>query len=110
MEKRERSVKYSDEFIEDLGQIYLYGLETFGKRQSELYESFIWRLVFRLNTDYEMYPECRYIETKSRMYRNIIIESHLIIYRITPRQIEVLKIISSKKSISKIRTVRSIKL
>lgn len=110
MEERERFVKFSREFIEDLGQIYTYGLETFGQRQAEQYENFIWRLVFRLETDYEMYPECRHIPTKFRKYRNIIIESHLVIYRITPEQIEVLKAINSRMSITKIRGVRSIKL
>jgi plasmid stabilization system protein ParE len=110
MEERERSVKYSDEFIEDLGQIYAYGLETFGHRQADKYENFIWRTVFKLNLDYEMYPECRYIPTKSRMYRNIIIESHLIIYRITTKQIEVLKAINSRMSITKIRGARNIRL
>ena len=110
MEERERPVKFSNEFIEDLGQIYTYGLETFGQRRAEQYETFIWRLVYRLNVDYEMYPECRQIPTKSKIYRNIIIESHLLLYRITPKQIEVLKAINSRMSITKIRSTRSIRL
>jgi toxin ParE1/3/4 len=43
-------------------------------------------------------------------YGNIIIESHLVIYRITPEQIEVLKAINSRMSITKIRGARNIKL
>jgi plasmid stabilization system protein ParE len=110
MEKRQRVVKYSDEFIQDIGIIYSYGLETFGRKQAELYEAFIWKLVKGLTTDYEMYPECRYLKTKNVLYRNIIIDSHIIIYRITPTQIEVLKAISSRMAINQIRKTRSIKI
>jgi len=44
------------------------------------------------------------------MYRNIILDAHLIIYRITGEYIEVLDIIHSASSISKIRGVRKIRL
>jgi hypothetical protein len=42
--------------------------------------------------------------------RNIILDAHLIIYRITIKQIEVLDIIHSASSIHKIRSSRSIRL
>jgi plasmid stabilization system protein ParE len=56
------------------------------------------------------YPECRHLATKSRLYRNIILDAHLIIYRITDERIEVLDIIHSASSIRKIRDVRKIRL
>jgi len=67
-------------------------------------------MIRALKNLYELHPECRFIVTKNRMYRNIIFGSYLIIYRITPSRIEVLKAISSRMSISKIRTARSIKI
>ena len=63
-----------------------------------------------LSDYYYTYPECRHLATKSRMYRNIILDAHLIIYRITNERIEVLDIIHSASSIRKIRNVRKIRL
>jgi toxin ParE1/3/4 len=67
-------------------------------------------LTYALNDFYLMYPECRHIPTKGRIYRNIILESHLIIYRVKSERIEVLGVIHSQSSISRIRTVRKIKI
>jgi len=110
MEERERSLKFSDDFIIDLGKIFAYGLETFGRIQAEKYENSIWSFVYRLNIEYEIYPECKWILTKGRIYRNIILDSHLIIYRIKSERIEVLRIFHSRSSITRIRTARNIKI
>ncbi|MDR0437721.1 MAG: type II toxin-antitoxin system RelE/ParE family toxin [Bacteroidales bacterium] len=59
---------------------------------------------------YNLYPECRHIPTKSQKYRNIVLDSHLIIYRITEQRIEVLDIVPSASSVSKIRGARSVVL
>lgn len=110
MEKETRSVKFSEQFYLDIAEIFLYGYETFGKVQASIYEERIYALVDKLDLLYSMYGECRYIPTKSRMYRNIILESHLIIYRITPNRIEVLRVLHSHSSIYKIRSARSVKI
>lgn len=65
MEERERSLKISDEFIIDLGKIFAYDLETFGKIQAEKYENSIWNLIYRLSFEYEIYPECKWILSNS---------------------------------------------
>ncbi len=56
--------------------------------------------------NYPMYPECKYIPTQGRIFRNIILEFHLIIYRIKAERIEVLRTLHSKTDISRIRTAR----
>jgi hypothetical protein len=42
------------------------------------------------------------------MYRNIILDSHLIIYRITEERIEVLDIVDSASSMRKIKKTKNI--
>ena len=64
--------------------------------------------VEKLENDYPYYPECRHLTTKSRMYRNIILDSHLIIYRITEERIEVLDIFHSASSMRKIKKTKNI--
>ena len=90
--------------------IYEYTLDAFGYFQAERYRQEIRQSLDMLPCFYMAYPECRHLATKSRMYRNIILDAHLIIYRITNERIEVLDIIHSASSIGKIRGARKIHL
>jgi len=108
-ETKKLSVKVSLEFNNDLDQIYNFGAETFGIRQAKIYENEIWKLVDGLSYNWPFISECKHLTTKSKMYRWIILESHLIIYRITESDIQVLRIIHSHRSITRIKTTRRIK-
>jgi toxin ParE1/3/4 len=109
METQERAVIISTFAEEDIQNIYLYGSETFGKNAAETFKAELMFMIRSLKNLYEIHPECRHLITKSRMYRNIIFGSYLVIYRITPSTIEVLKAISSRMSIAKIKSARKIK-
>ena len=111
MEKEKKlPVRVSSEFIFDLDNIYTYSIDAFGIRQAKLYEKEIWKLVDGLTLNWSFFAECRHLPTKSKMYRWIILESHLIIYRITATEIQVLCIVHSHRSITKIKESRIIKL
>jgi len=84
-----------EQFHEDLKNIFRYGIETFGNSSALQFYENIERLVDNLETAYAMYPECRFLVTKNKIYRNIILESYLIIYRITSDKIEVLRVFHS---------------
>jgi plasmid stabilization system protein ParE len=105
-----KPVEVSLVFQESRIHIYDYTLDTFGYFQAERYLQQINRSLDTLPGFYLAYPECRHLATKSRMYRNIILDAHLIIYRITTRRIEVLDIIHAASSIRRIRAARSIRL
>lgn len=107
---KEKTVAFSMQYVIDTHNIYNYGLEVFGENQAQKYESIIDKITTELAISYWMYPECRYIPTKGHLYRNVILESHLIIYRVKTERIEVLRIIHSQSSISRIRGVRKIKI
>jgi len=109
-EEKKLPVKVSKLFIIDLDCIFQYGVETFGLQQAELYENEIWKLVEGLSGNWQIFSECRHLPTKSKMYKWIILESHLIIYRITSKEIQVLRILHSNRSITKIRTSRGVRL
>jgi plasmid stabilization system protein ParE len=96
-------------YEEHLTEILEYGIEMFGYLQARKYFHAVSHLVERLDVEYTYHPECRHLATKSRMYRNIILDAHLIIYRITNRRIEVLDIVHSASSIRKIRSSRNIR-
>ena len=111
MDTRKLKVVVSEQYTEDLKNIFQYGLETFGYVVAILFYDNIERLVANLKLEYFMYPECRFLVTKSKMYRNIILESYLIIYRVTPTNVEVLRVFhSSVCTFTRIRLVRKIKI
>jgi toxin ParE1/3/4 len=109
-EEKTLPVKVSREFNIDLDNIYRYGEETFGSRQADIYENEIWKLIEGLSNNWGIFSECKHLPTKSKRYRWIILDAHLIIYRITTFEIQVLRIIHSKRSITKIKSSRSVKL
>jgi len=112
MEERipRKSVEVSDDFKAHLTEAYDYTFDTFGYVQTERYIQKTEKAIDTLYNSYLLYPECRHLVTKSRMYRNIILDTHLIIYRITQKRIEVLDIVHSASSIGKIRRIRKIKI
>ena len=105
-----KSYVVSEEFNVSRENIYEYTLDIFGYFQAERYKQKIRQSLDTLSDFYMVYPECRHLATKSRMYRNIILDSHLIIYRITNHRIEVLDIVHSASNIGKIRSTRSIQI
>lgn len=44
-------------------------MDTFGIQQADNYENEIWQLIERLSFNYHLFPECRYLPTKTKMYR-----------------------------------------
>ena len=100
----------SDKFNESREDIFYYTLDTFGYFQAEHYLTQIRKSLDTLPRFHNSYPECRYMRTKSQMYRNIIFEKHLIVFRITAQCIEVLDIVHSASSIGKIRETRKIRI
>ena len=100
----------ADEFDESRGNTYDYTIETFGYAQAEIYDEKIQQAIDSLPRWHMLYPECRHIPTKNRIYRNIVLDAHLIIYRITEHRIEVLDIVHSASSIGKIRGIRKVRI
>ena len=100
----------SRKFNESREDIVEYSVDMFGYIQAERYKQKIRNYLDTLPEHYLSYSECPHLATKSRKYRNIFLDAHKIIYRITSDRIEVLDIVHSKSSITKIRNVRKIRV
>jgi plasmid stabilization system protein ParE len=94
----------------DIKAIFEYGAETFGFIAAKAFVAEVYMSIWGLDYQYNIHPECRFLPTKSKMYRNIIQGNYLIIYRITPKRVEVLRVFNSRVSIRKIRTAREAKV
>jgi toxin ParE1/3/4 len=105
-----KEVRISEQFDFDIITLYKYGEEVFGSIAAKSFITDIYSRIYSLDNMYMLHVECRHLLTKSKSYRNIIIGSYLIIYRITPEHVDVLRILHSHSSIRRIKTSRQIKL
>lgn len=110
MEKRIKKIVYSIVYYEESESVYSYGVETFGDILSDLFFARLQSIVDELEYHYDLHPESKHIPTKGKIYRNIIFGKYIVIYRITPQRIEVLTLLHASRSVTKIKTARSIKL
>ena len=111
MEKKNLKVVTSKlfDFI-DLPSIHEYGMETFGLKLADYFIAEIYIRLNELSDNYYLHPECRHLITKTKKYRNIILGSYLIIYRITADRIEVLRAFHSSRSPKTIQASKKIKI
>ena len=109
MESEVREVKTSylfDNF--DIPSLFFYGMDTFGLKAADAFMEELFDRVAQLETHYLLHPECRHLKTKTKIYRNIIFASYLIIYRIKAQKIEVLRAFHGSRSPKEIKKVRKI--
>ena len=102
-------VVMSGESIMDIDKIRIYSEETFGERKADEYYQCIMDTVKSLDKGYLMHAECLQLETKRKIYRRVILNSHILIYRIAEK-IEILRIFHSASCDSKIRSARVVKI
>lgn len=110
MAKIERKkIVISEQFDLDIISLFTFGEEVFGTNAAKSFIADIYSMVLSLDRMYLLHLECRHLPTHNKRYRNSILGSYLIIYRITTEYIEVLRILHSHSSIRKIKTSRHIK-
>ncbi len=107
-EIEKKTVIVSSVFENDVIEVFQYGEDTFGQSVAQSFVADMYAQINGLAIRYLYYPECRHLQTKGEIYRNIILGSYLIIYRITSDKVEVLRILSSFRSISHFRSARKI--
>ena len=107
-ERARKTVKVSALFNEDITDLYEYGEEVFGTVAAKSFVSDIYSRIWSLDISYLLHPECRHLATKDKRYRNIIVGSYLIIYRILKEEVLVLRILHAHSSITKIKNTRRI--
>ena len=110
MEAKQKEVVRSSFYLYDIQDIFEYGEATFGEKAAIYFYQEIKSIVKRLEIEYLLHPECRHLETKTKIYRNIILGSYLIIYRIRTNKIEVLRAFHGSHSPKILKTAKKIKI
>ena len=109
VEIERKEIVISKQFDLDIIDVYSQGEEVFGSIAAKSFIADIYSRVWSLDLMYYLHPECRHLFTKNKIYRNIILGSYLIIYKVSSEKVEVLRILNSHSSINKIKLTRQIK-
>lgn len=109
MEIGKKKVVKSEFYYVDIQDVYEYGEATFGVKLADSFFEIILNEVESLETQYLLHPECRHLETKTKIYRNIILGSYLIIYRITVDKIQILRAFHGSRSPQEMKKVKKIR-
>ena len=80
MGESKKEIKLTVIFRKHLECFFGYGVETFGEIQSLEYVRHIYALVADLEKWYTLYPACRYLKTKDRIYRRISYWIHILLF------------------------------
>lgn len=108
VKKEKKEVEVSESFTEDLKSVYEFGEEIFGEAAAKSFVSEIYSKIWSLDQTWAHHPECRHLPTLDQRYRNIILGSYLVIYRVKKEHILVLRILHGHSNITKIKDSRKI--
>ncbi len=110
MEIEIRQVVISNIALTSLENIFQYGTETFSIASASVFIDEMNSKIQSLSNNYQVYPECRFLKSKNKIYRNIILGNYLIIYRLNLDRVEVLNVIHGSRSVNFIKSSRGIKI
>lgn len=96
----------SDDARKDLESEYLYYAYNYSIEAAEKLRLGFSKEILKILPNPYIYPECRFLPTKTQIYRNIVWENYLIIYRIRKTKIVVLSLFHTKKKPMKIKMVK----
>ena len=96
--------------LNDLEKECLYLAENYSVQYSEKFRLTFFEQITTILPNPLIYPECRFLSTKRKIYRNIIWHNYLIIYKIKKQSVEVLILFHTKQRPAKLKAVKRRKL
>ena len=95
--------------FKQLEEEYKYYSTIYSIDFAEEFRIQFFELINKILPSYNSNPECRFLPTKNKIYRNIIWNRYLIVYKINRNTIDILSIFHSKQNPDKLKQVRRIK-
>ena len=99
----------SDSAENDLEQEYVFYADNYSVEAAERLRIGFNQEILKILPNPYIYPECRFLPTKTQIYRNIVWGNYLIIYKIKKDIIEVLSVFHTKQKPAKVKLVRKTK-
>jgi len=92
-----------------LEEEYTYFFKEYSEKYADTFFDAFFKVIENILPHYLSFPECRFLKTKNKIYRNIIWGNYLIVFKIGKKKIEVLCLFHTKQNPRKLKTVKRIK-
>ncbi|MCW3125371.1 MAG: type toxin-antitoxin system RelE/ParE family toxin [Bacteroidetes bacterium] len=107
MEGQGKKVLVVGELVQnDLEQEYIYYADNYSIEAAERLRIGFNSEILKILPNPYIFPECRFLPTKTQIYRNIVWGNYLIIYKIKRDSVEVLSLFHSKQKPSRIKMAK----
>jgi hypothetical protein len=92
-----------------LEEEYNYYFYEYSEKYADNFYNSFFEKIENIEPYHLSYPECRFLKTKTKKYRNIVWNNYLIIFKINKNLIEVLSLFHTKQNPTKLKSIRRIK-
>jgi len=107
--EKSKEISIKEFALKQLEEEYFYYLNNYSIEYAENFRIGFFNEIKRILPLYESYPECRFLPTKKKIYRNIIWRNYLIVFKITKHTIVILSLFHTKQDPVQLKKLRRIK-
>ena len=94
--------------LEQLHEEYTYYRKEYSLAYAEEFRTSFFDRIIAITPFYKSFPECRFLHTQNKIYRNVIWNNYLIVFRIKSHIIEVLSLFHTKKNPKVLKRLRRV--
>jgi plasmid stabilization system protein ParE len=101
-------VEIKEYALQQLKEEYNYFYTEYSEKYADKFYDSFFQAVERILPHYLSHPECRFLTTKNKSYRNVVWENYLIVYKIKKNKIEVLSLFHTKQNPKRLKKVKRV--
>jgi hypothetical protein len=94
--------------LEQLHKEYTYYKKEYSLSYAEEFRVSFFDRIIAISPFYKSFPECRFLRTKNKTYRNVIWNNYLIVFRVKTDCIEILSLFHTKKNPKALKRLRRV--
>lgn len=106
--EKEIEIQIKEYALEQLHEEYNYYRKEYSLAYAEEFRINFFDRIISITPFYKSFPECRFLRTRNKIYRNVVWNNYLIVFRIKTDCIEVLSLFHTKKNPKALKRLRRV--
>jgi hypothetical protein len=104
--EEQKEIVIKEYAFKQLEEEFNYYSDDYSINYAEKFRKEFFATIIKILPNYQRFPECRFLITKNKIYRNIFWKNYLIVLKIRKPTIEVLCLFHTKQNPSKLKKIR----
>ena len=105
----EKQIEIKECALQQLYEEFEYYKKEYSIDYAEKFREGFFEIIESISPNYLSFPECRFLTSKTKKYRNIVWNNYLIVFKIKASVIEILSIFHTKRNPRRLKKLRRIK-